>query len=663
MANRYANLVGSNKIKDEYTKINTGFDKVEQEMDAKPDKSIAQVNDVQMGTDDTLTIEGSTGITISTNPSQKKVIVTATGTSTPGPHGPSHNNDGADPIPDLQDLTNEFAAHKADVVQRAFNVKAAPFNAKGDGESDDTIAIQSAINACGLAGGGIVFFPPGVYCVSTLYVRYSNVTLKGSGMSATKLILNPMTEWSVIQIADYDNIDFRGTVKNVAVEDMQIDGNREKQKNGSDIEDGKGNGIRVEDAVNVRIERCDVHSCDGYGIAFVGPEDAVREKAVIRDCLTHNNNYNGIIIRSYFKDALIENCYSYDNVGGNIPSRQIRGIGVGGQNIRVVNCTAYGNRDYGFGIRPDLTQEDPGRPFERQTVITFEGCYAYDNGMDGFVLEGDEVDDLSDYILSNCWSVGNGRHGVRKKFGNLILNNCFVLDNDIDGVHLELGTKGTLSINSCHITGNIQDGVRVASKDRLVTVVDSFINNNGRWGIQYNPNPSGYFSLRGTELKSNGQNSSDGKGLLLWNTTAPWEVINCIFHDDETEIKQLQAIRFNGTNVPGKMIGNIFRDCPTPVSGTIPPGTVVDLNDGVYSGSAELDPLSLANGTGTTLTITVTGATLGDFVLFSAPYNLQGLTVTAYVSANNVVSVRIQNGSGSTVDLPSGVWKAKVIKG
>lgn len=34
MANRYCNLVGTNKIKDEYTKINDGFDAVEQEMDA-----------------------------------------------------------------------------------------------------------------------------------------------------------------------------------------------------------------------------------------------------------------------------------------------------------------------------------------------------------------------------------------------------------------------------------------------------------------------------------------------------------------------------------------------------------------------------------------------------------------------------------------------------
>lgn len=33
MANRYANLVGSNKIKDEWQKINDGFDKVEQDVD------------------------------------------------------------------------------------------------------------------------------------------------------------------------------------------------------------------------------------------------------------------------------------------------------------------------------------------------------------------------------------------------------------------------------------------------------------------------------------------------------------------------------------------------------------------------------------------------------------------------------------------------------
>ena len=34
MANKYANLIGTNLIKDEYTKINTGFDMVEADINA-----------------------------------------------------------------------------------------------------------------------------------------------------------------------------------------------------------------------------------------------------------------------------------------------------------------------------------------------------------------------------------------------------------------------------------------------------------------------------------------------------------------------------------------------------------------------------------------------------------------------------------------------------
>jgi len=45
-----------------------------------------------------------------------------------------------------------------------FSVKT--YGAKGDGVTDDTAAIQATVNVCEAAGGGVVFFPVGVYIVS-----------------------------------------------------------------------------------------------------------------------------------------------------------------------------------------------------------------------------------------------------------------------------------------------------------------------------------------------------------------------------------------------------------------------------------------------------------------------------------------------------------------
>lgn len=64
-----------------------------------------------------------------------------------------------------------------------FNVKAAPYNAVGDGATDDTASIQAAIDACAAAGGGTVYVPEGVYLLtSTLVIGFSDVKLIGAGI-------------------------------------------------------------------------------------------------------------------------------------------------------------------------------------------------------------------------------------------------------------------------------------------------------------------------------------------------------------------------------------------------------------------------------------------------------------------------------------------------
>lgn len=90
------------------------------------------------------------------------------------------------------------------------------------------------------------------------------------------------------------------------------------------------------------------------------------------------------------------------------------------------------------------------------------------------------------------------------------------------------------------------------------------------------------------------------------------------------------------------------------------PGYV--LENTILNGSVTYDPPSLADGAGDTTTVTVTGAALGDFALASFSLDLQGISVTAYVSSANTVSVRFQNESGGILDLGSGTLKARVWK-
>jgi len=78
---------------------------------------------------------------------------------------------------------------------------------------------------------------------------------------------------------------------------------------------------------------------------------------------------------------------------------------------------------------------------------------------------------------------------------------------------------------------------------------------------------------------------------------------------------------------------------------------------------ATLNAGSLDDGVGETDDVTVPGVALGDMVLSaSLGVDLVGLTVTGYVSAANTVKFRIQNESGSTVDLASSTLRIVVVR-
>jgi hypothetical protein len=65
------------------------------------------------------------------------------------------------------------------------NVKSELYGAIGDGVVNDTAAIQAALDAASVAGGGTVFFPKGTYRTTTALTVPANVSLEGVGPAAS----------------------------------------------------------------------------------------------------------------------------------------------------------------------------------------------------------------------------------------------------------------------------------------------------------------------------------------------------------------------------------------------------------------------------------------------------------------------------------------------
>lgn len=134
--------------------------------------------------------------------------------------------EGGESYPTLRKrLDDEHKEVTTQLAQNATNVKS--FGAKGDGATDDTDAIQNALDS-----GGKVFFPNGIYkFTKTLHVG-SDTIVEGIGVESN-LILGDNFTLDVIKRRDggpdtdaYALIRTRENSKNIVFRDLKITGNK-----------------------------------------------------------------------------------------------------------------------------------------------------------------------------------------------------------------------------------------------------------------------------------------------------------------------------------------------------------------------------------------------------------------------------------------------------
>lgn len=274
-----------------------------------------------------------------------------------------------------------------------FNVK--DFGAVGDGVTDDTAAMQAAIDAASAAGGGTVFVPTGTYIVSAgeepsdgCLMLKSNVHMEGEGAGKT-----------TVKVADGSDTKITGVIRSAYGEEthdfglsnLTIDGNREHTTGKID---GWFNGyIPGKDGhdSNVTLSGVEIKDCSGYG--FDPHEQTIN--MLIENCVSHGNGLDGFVA-DYMIDTKYVNNVAYDN------DRHGFNIVTSTNDFTMTGNVAYGNG--GNGIVVQRGSENIPSPYN----VTIEGGNVYNNGAEGVLVKLS-----SDITVTGVNIHDNGGAGVR----------------------------------------------------------------------------------------------------------------------------------------------------------------------------------------------------------------------------------------------------------
>jgi hypothetical protein len=190
-----------------------------------------------------------------------------------------------------------------------YNVKASPYNAKGDGTTDDTSAIQNCFNACSTNGDGYVYIPSGTYMINaiTSLQAPSNIKIVFNSKATLKAITTNTNTSCVLMINNVSNVDIDGSFATVM-------GDRDTN---TYVGGEYGMCVKITDSTNVTIRN--LIATKGYGDGFyVGTNNSgFCENVNLINCTADSNRRNGLSIISA-KNMLVKGG-EYKNTNGTNP--------------------------------------------------------------------------------------------------------------------------------------------------------------------------------------------------------------------------------------------------------------------------------------------------------------------------------------------------------
>ena len=308
------------------------------------------------------------------------------------------------------------------------NVK--DFGAKGDGKSDDTQAIQKAIDKVASQGGGKVFVPDGVYMIRADRTDYlsddggialqNNIHLFLSQGATLKAFPTSRDTYVILRV--YNK-------RNVTIEGGTIEGERDEHL-GTDGE--WGYGVSINGGKDIVVKNLTAKDCWGDGINIKNLRGAKRGDP-LEDYLPVN--------------VIVDNVRCFNNY------RQGMSI-EGGVNIRVSNS----HFSFTHGIAPACGIDvEPAQGFHYVIGLLIENCVFEENRQSGIL------------IMGGCVHVVN------------VVNCSFINNKDEEAQFKTFNQSRDITVRACHFERNKETGSRTGilfqNAETLTATNNTLINN------------------------------------------------------------------------------------------------------------------------------------------------------------------------------------------
>jgi len=348
------------------------------------------------------------------------------------------------------------------------------YGAKGDGATDDTIAIQNAINS--LINGGTVVIPTGTYIVDQVKLT-SNIHLIGQGWQSVLKLKNGAGS-EIIKLKD------EAGTSSFSVSNLKLDGNRFNQAG------GVGANIMIVNGRNFWIEN--VYS---------------------------TNSYNDSIWVNKSSDFIIKNNFVIDNGVDGISLHESKRATVIGN-----NCRKSGQRESGSNIL--VLDTDPSGPTPSDSVIVANNQTSEAAGNLGFGIVYQYSDNA--IIIGNT-SFNNAQYGIsvrghnayNRHFGATIANNI-VRSNQSGGIVVMYMDNAIIQGNNS--SANYGDGIYILSSNRWIIDGNNSNSNAGNaagsFGRGISVTGIGSLDSAGGTVKGNNVWSNGAAGILLSGNAA-----------------------------------------------------------------------------------------------------------------------------------------------